>query len=540
MNQWMLWRTRVWRMSWQAIGCVVLLLGWTGSAVAYAGSSSPSPYVNVAPEGVYTVSPTGLPDPQFSMLETSRYPGPTGGLVADSSVWKGFLRQMGRTITVTLPAGTPIARIAIQFLQNPSRGILFPSAVQFELSDNGWTWYEAGNVPSAIPLSDAGARIQSFAVSVNRVLARYVRIQFPVDVWVLARQLVILCAPGQPPSSTQLPLVGPPPVMEDPLRAGSPQAGGIHNMLLVYSGGHGAEGTWTTRTFLPMIRYMPTPGHGTQTMFDGFLFLPYGSSLSSLSAWWTYLNTLFTTGQQLAALNQAVEQGGASRFATVKVIVALPYLSKPAELLQNRRMARYVRALLAKWKAAHFSHLQLVGLYWDHEAVSYAVPDELAAIQTAATVAHQADLHLFWIPSFDAPGVVNWRALGFDAVILQPHYYPSVTLPVSRVTDAANEADQLGLGVEVELGFGVLTSASDRVRYAQELQTAVLSGAGSTVLHAWYDASQVLTDAAYSLSPQVRAVYQETYAFLSGTLPPVAQTAPGVMLPATTASHGPQ
>jgi hypothetical protein len=81
---------------------------------------------------------------------------------------------------------------------------------------------------------------------------------------------------------------------------------------------------------------------------------------------------------------------------------------------------------------------------------------------------------------------------------------------------AANEAFQLNLGIELEMGNGILTSQTARDRYYNELVAAFNSNAEGNTVHAVYAGSKLLVQAAQSTDPAVRNIYIETYDFLIG------------------------
>ncbi len=546
-------RTHARWISWIAPTCaaVILTIGlcWTVQpAMADVTPSFPlNTTFNVAHNSSVTIQSIDPTDPLFHAEEIKAYPGPTGGIVANSLTWTGFLRQSGRVITVNLGHPTQVDSISLQFMEFTSDSILFPSYVNFQVSQDGQHWYEAGKVNSTVAPFYGGKLLQTYAVTLDRIPAQYVRIQFPVDVWALARNLRIIGSPWQRQSLVQLPAVPPNGGIQGYLAPKSASAGGIGNMLLVYSGANGAEGTWTPQQFLPMVAYVSPTGQIEGQMFDSFLFLPYGSLLKTAGDWNQYLTSLFAPNEQLSALNQTVANAAAGfkqigvAEPTVNVVLAIPYPNPGitnfgrlpygsqylsfnsktvgAQTAYQNRMAAitwYVRTLLSKWKAAHFTNLKLVGLYWDSESVNYSTPYETNVIQDAVALAHNAHLPLLWIPTFDAPGLISWNELGFDSVFIQSHYYEEPRLPVARVTETSDIALQNGFGMEVELGPQILQSATYRHRYFNELVADYLSGVETQAAHAFYDGSQVLYDAAYSTNPSVRSLYVDTYDFILG------------------------
>lgn len=502
---------------------------------------------NLANNASYVIGSQDRTDPAFHEIETKAYPGPVHGLTQNSLIWTGFLRQSGRSITVKLNQPGAVTAISVQFYQDTSMGILFPSKVQFEVSPDGNSWYAAGTADSLESPYDQGKLIQTYQIGVNQVEAAYIRIVFPVDVWVLVRDLRVEGSPLLTPTTTHLPYATNGTEAAGYLIPSQATTAGVHNMLLVYSGANGAAGTWTPADFTPMVAYTTLSGQVSGRMFDSFLFLPYGSSLTTVNGWESYMNNLFAPGEQLSALNQTVatlepqlQQLGISE-PTVNVVLSIPYPNdsitnfgalpgtsnsltfsasqvgtNTAYADRSAAIEWYVQALLARFAQAGFTHLKLVGLYWDSESIVYTAPLEANLIQTAVQLTHEAGLKLFWIPTFDASGLLNWKQFGFDDVTVQSNFIETPSLPISRVTEAASTAYQNGLGMEVEASEDVLTSQSQRDRYYNQLVADHLAGAEGNVLHTFYDASQVLTQAAQSTDPNIRNLYVETYDFLIG------------------------
>ncbi len=529
----------------------VILLTIAACAVpANAATTPATPFnqaFNLAHQGTCTIESLDTTDPLFHQLEKKQYPGPPGGLTANSLIWTGFLRQGGRVVTVNLGQKETLTQVSIQFFENTQQSILFPSSVRVDVSMNGYDWHQAGIMHSSYPPFMAGKLYDTYVQNIDKVQAQYVRLEFPVDVWVLARNLRIMGSPWITPSLVQLPYDANFNNYAGFLQNTSPAAAGVHNMLLVYSGAYGTEGTWTTKQFQPMVSFISPSGQVEGRMFDSFLFLPYGTLLGTEGGWAHYLQNLFAPGQQLAALNQTVAQAAPKlnsfglQANTVNVVLAIPYPNSRVtswgnipgtsqnltfnsanvgtyQAYNNRVAAMYwyVRALMNAWKQANFQHLKLVGLYWDAEQVTYSIPNETKLVQQASKLTHSYGLKLFWIPLYDASGITSWQQLGFDSVILQSNYFETPSLPISRVTAAADTALRFGTGMEVEIGPQVFTSPAEQARYYNQLVAEFLAGAEDGVVHAYYDGSQVLTQLAYSTNPALRSLYQDTYDFLLG------------------------
>lgn len=159
---------------------------------------------NVAQGRTYTVTATA-PDPSQQAYEAS-YPDTggvelTNGALAASTNYTdagyaGWLRQGQRKIIVDLGQQDDIHSIKMHFLQNTGAGIKFPEWVTYEVSADGLTWTAAGTVPTSIPTNQSGTYLQWFTQSGLNLVARYVRITVPVDVWVFADEIQVWGWPG--------------------------------------------------------------------------------------------------------------------------------------------------------------------------------------------------------------------------------------------------------------------------------------------------------------------------------------------------------
>ena len=518
-----------------------ILSGSQGSPSANGSSSSTgaAPLVNFAHVGSVSWTSNGPADAQFQKLE-KRYDAKLLG----NPHWHGFLNQEGRTITVNLYYLHTINGLSIQMEQDPKAGIFYPSHVDFEVNLYG-KWYMLGSVPTKIPQSASGNSTQWFAVQTHNLQASEFRIVFPVTNWVFTRNLGIWGSDFSVPTSQSLPnLPQVPKPFTQMMSIFDPRSAGIRNMMLAYSGSYGQMGTWTTKDFLPVTSYLLQNGQIGGRLFDTVLFLPY-TLAQNQQAWLSYLNNLFAKNEQLSALNQAMvktDQGmnkfGYNPYPKEKVVIALPYPSyhsgawgllggqilsftpTPSDpgSVANRLTAIqwYLNTFLAKWKQAGFSNLSLTGFYLNDETVHYTFPGEVNLIQGTSQMVQKAGYPLFWIPFYDAGGIEDWQSLGINAAWIQPNYaIQGKAAPAGRVANTVQLAKDNGMGVELELPTAALTSPLYRNLYLSSLQQFQQAGAAGSVSHAMYAGSKVLTQAAYSTNPAVRALYDQTYAFLA-------------------------
>ncbi|MCL6516922.1 DUF4855 domain-containing protein [Alicyclobacillus sp.] len=500
-----------------------------GAATAWADGPA---LTDLTPMATVTTDVQGQYDSTFTRMEQTYGAPLTGG-----DGWRGFLRQGGRTITVTLPQACSLGTISIQMEQNARSGIYYPS--QVDVSANvGGSWVKLGTVRPVIPPTDRRRTTYTFRVNAGGITAQQVRISFPVQVWVFARHLTISGMAAGAGSASPSPVSGSTPGMQQPLSPADPRSRGIRNMLLAYTGDHGTAGTWTPSDFLPMVMYQPPVGGAGQHLFDTVLFLPYGTLADNQAAWRAYLDDLFRPGQQLSALDAAVGQANAALGTPgyrEKVVIALPYpdygdgvwgavggsldfngLAQDPNALSARLEALrwYLQTLRTDWSQAGFQNLTLTGVYWVNEQVDPGAPADPALIAGAAQAAHDEGLPMFWIPFYDAPGADTWSQAGFDAAWLQPNFIEQgAAADPNRIAQAEQTARRAGLGVEVELTDAVLYDPNLRSQYLTFLGRLRQDGFGSGVSHAYYAGSKLLVTASLSADPSVRALYDATAQF---------------------------
>jgi len=215
----------------------------------------------------YTIT-TQYPDSFFMQTQAS-FPdvgqltsGKYGSLSFQDPAWIGLYRQYGRTITINLGQKENIQALSLDFLQETAAGITFPGHVTYQVSQDGVNWATVGTATSTIGSWVPGELTQAYEVPGLDINAQYVRAEFNVAVFAFTDAFSIFGSTTPNPQG-QTPVGQPAPPTPDPgyLPAGSPQTGGIHNMLLAYTDANGSLGTWTVSDFLPMLE---SPGSGTQ------------------------------------------------------------------------------------------------------------------------------------------------------------------------------------------------------------------------------------------------------------------------------------
>ncbi|WP_052947379.1 DUF4855 domain-containing protein [Aneurinibacillus tyrosinisolvens] len=479
----------------------------------------------------------------FQLKEYKNYPGPIEGLSSKGKAWTGFFRQEGREIIVDLGETRPIKEVSLVFQQNAKAGVQMPKYLSLSISNDQKKWSYLGKAFHAITPSDETVQEQKLGLTFAPVVTRYVKLNFPVAVWVFAKNLSIIGGnPGEFPAQ--------PATFAHGNENGSSsyeylKVPDMNDVLLIYSGGNGEQGTWKKEDFLPLISYQDGQGQLKGKMFDTMLFLPYGEVGSTKQGWQKYLNDLFAPGKQLAALNEAVAQKNQNPalVGKEKVILTLPYpdpaqrafgtttedtisfsaLDGGREAAFNNRLAAltsYYGQLMDKWKGAQFKNLDLAGIYWYRELVEEKVPDEKKLIQHAAAMVHKDGGKFVWIPYFGTEGYKNWQEYGFDYVFVQPSYYANEEQPVERMDSVAQLARQQRVGVELEFDDKMLYNRYYYDLFYKELNKAHELGFDGPATNAYYMGGKSLLNAFRSDIPQARKIYDDMYRWINGMYEP--------------------
>ncbi len=254
----------------------------------------------------------------------------------------------------------------------------------------------------------------------------------------------------------------------------TPQKAGFHHCALIYY-----TQQRDAKAFLPYAVRMRDGRPSSDWMFDAFLFLTYSlpdgtdteAGLTTKSHWSWLLDTWFTAGRDLSALDQAISQASdavGSPPSKRKVILTIPWpnpavkefgdvdndgISENLALVSDREkvMRWYVDEATRRFRQANYRHLELWGFYWMRERID-SNPESVFA---AARIVHNAKFRFLWIPWYKSAGWQNAYRFGFDAVIMQPNYAFQTWLDggstkASRLESCAKECKEQGYGVEIE------------------------------------------------------------------------------------------
>ncbi|MDD2554363.1 MAG: DUF4855 domain-containing protein, partial [Desulfotomaculaceae bacterium] len=473
--------------------------------------------------------------------EDKGYPGPEEGLISRDKTWTGFYRQQGRDILVDLKKVAHVTKISLEFMQEADSGIYLPLFMNCSLSADGRDWYHLGQVGHSISPADPAVQIKDFTLTFPPVTARYVKLSFPVDVFVFARSLSIKGTADLPQRPEILAHA------EHSKRSADTylQIPDIKNILLAYTGSHGEPGTWTYQDFLPMLVYVDKNYSIEGKMFDTMLFLHYPDLACTKEEWNAYAEDLFAPGTQLSALEDTMARLNKipDYQGKVNVILTIPYpdgqqvnfgiLESGGSPLcfSEKKFGKdkaagdrllavqwFYNNLKSKWEQAGFKYLNLAGIYWYNENMDPTAPGDIELVQNTARLVRSDNLKFFWIPFFGARGYDVWRTYGFSHAFLQPNYYAGNVPPDERMENAAQLAKRYNLGLEIECDDGILYDNSEYYNlFYKQLAIAKQLNLDQEVSFAYYAGSKTLVRAWRSENQKIRSIYDDIYKWLNGT-----------------------
>lgn len=544
-----------------------LLLSLVSSAYAAEPEAESPPaaadnagFYNLAQGKTYTWSEQ--PEAAFPDDGTKLTDGNAPDRSRASGNWVGHRYKTSRSVVFDLGEQKTIKEVSARFLHDwPDNETLVPLTVSFYASDDGVNWGVLSNNATQLLWGDQNeietykwdgsaetGAVKRGDYAAGLVAARYVKVTFSMHpkAWTMIDEVTITGADGV--------LDGARPVQPAPYALLQPgdATGGIRNLGLLYNGYYpDGNGDWTKERIIPNISYVNKQGEPTDWLFDGVLYLGltsdngrgFGATDASGKArkaeWDWYLNKTFGAGGDMSALNDATVEVGAKLGQPdhkTKVVLMIPepgeYQSDfgsidgenlnfnvdevgSAVSLDNRAKAVqwWVREVQARWAAAGYSNLELVGMYWLEEQMStLATGPEM--IKRASDSVHDAGLKLFWVPHFLAYKAFMWKDVGIDAVSLQPNYFFEKLDP-SRLDDAADMAKRYGMSLELEFDDRMIGDAVFRERFVDYLNSGVDTGLMQGY-KAFYQGNNAVYNAAVSADPATRVLYDWLYQFAKG------------------------
>ena len=498
----------------------------------------------------------------YAALEKGSKDVLTDGITGDpascySGDWAHFYRGVGRTLTVDLGGEFAVSGMDIGFIQDKNMGIYSPETVKLLLSVNGVDFYEVSSVDSPYPASFEQKVRAVYSSELSKPLrARYARVDFFVEVNSFCDELRVF---GDACDGETQELTGEA-VKEE--YVGSYESndclGGIRDVCLMYFG-YWPENERTARLtkedFMPYLAYVDRNGKIIDTMFDGSMFLmvmgkcPSGGSLgyhggpSFLSDWEYILNELFTSGQNLSAINEA--------YGEVKKSLGLPkeakhkiYLTAPVPKISLEPFgdmngdgieekilstddciaayAWYVDEFTRRFKAQQYENIEVDGWFWNNESASRAARDdeEYFAAGCVAEL-HKRGYKCVMIPYFQAGGTEKARKIGFDCITMQPGLSFQEALGVNAegmMEDFTELCKKYGFGIELEMHHGV-NNDEQKYKYGklfdEYLRACIKNGMMTDTVHTYYQAAGpgAFYRCAVSEDDYQRNMYDKLYKF---------------------------
>ena len=490
------------------------------------------------------------------------------------NAWQGHHKDDGAEQAVLFDLESPksIKRISVNFLHYPSAGIGFPSKVSVDVSMDGESWCGLSEILSKKASGYEYIATQRFfwdgdedgiptlPIDINMIYAQYIRIKFTIQEknWAFLDQVDIWGKDGKEDGAGVLIPEDDPeeelPEGADYMRCGE-ETGGTNNLVLLYN--H-VDRVWKKKDIIPYLSYVDEQGKIKDWFFDGVLYLglrtPEGNTFdtstqnpSNKEDWEWYLHRTFKPGGDMWELNSAAQKvtkklGDWDR--KIKVFLMIPYPSPQQSnfgdidgsgnlnfnheqinadtAFANRKKAIdwYIDTALENWNQNCYSNLELVGFDWLGEEVNTGVPHEEDLVKYTSNVVQEQGYKHLWIAYYNAAGRDKWKEYGFDMAIIQPNYYFDNYAKPDRLKEASFFARKYGTGMEMELDEAVTksdpTGKEKRAKYKKYLDDGTEYGYTGDVLKAYYQGGTALLTSSESETEEIRAVYDDTYHFVTG------------------------
>ncbi len=296
--------------------------------------------------------------------------------------------------------------------------------------------------------------------------------------------------------------------------------------------------------FLPHVAYMEN-GEIKDTLFDGYLFLPYVAFLYDKYTkrplkkedWQHYIDTQYTDGYNMDALEEAAKEVGkklGKKDYKVSVYLSILYpvtavnefgivdgRNLDFSKLEDRKAAIkwLIDEQFKRFNEKNYKHLELKGYYWFTEEISYSDRQLINLLNYTTDYVRSLGLINTWIPYYHASGYNDWQNLGFDIVCYQPNYAFNQNVPDERLFNAAEAAKRFGMCIELEVG-GTQDWHIERIK--KYYAAGAITGYMKDAAHMYYQGGVpgVYYNAYKSEEPELHSVYTDTYRFIKGTYQP--------------------
>ena len=464
--------------------------------------------------------------------------------------WMQFGYGKERRIFFDLGAISAVesASLHILFFNNYSCGSA--DRITLAVSEDGEVWYSAGTANPSLEnaVYTNGSYIITADVKAKApVRARYVAVNIHLDdmrlflgeVEVFGKKNV---SGANSPSAASLEILEGQTTVSEPAGYLAPSddiLSGVKDVMLIYHN----VGTVNFDSLLPYVAYVDKDGNVTDTMFDGFLFLPgtgqlpnggYGEISTKKPDWDFILRNAFDPGKGMDELEKTAEyvkdQLGLDKLE-LKVFVAIPRIDRTITsfgdvdgdgISENLTVAAdrikvgstYINQIIKLFNAKNYKNLKLCGLYWFREDVKGG---DVEVIHEIIGEADKAGIPMLWIPYFEAGGYCRWKDFGFEAGCYQPNYAFDLEVDEGRLDTASAAAKIYNMCIELEMQDSTLSDKRYFTKYMNYLKHGVKDGYMDAI-HMYYQGFGIMARAAKSPNARTRLIYDYTYRFVKRDL----------------------
>ena len=473
--------------------------------------------------------------------------GRTGSNSFGDSAYFHFTRFVERTIYFDLEKISSISSVSVGFLRDTGAGIHLAESVAVLGSMDGKKW---GVIATGTPTTtNVGVQRMTYTLDFDATRVRFVAVKIGLTSHLWMDELAVY---GTKNVSNAKELEYKPSEQVYPNEYLSKDTlGGIENIILMYNykTENRPAGLNSMEKQLVYAAYHNNKGEIVDTFFDSFLFLPCSTTTptgghlyydaknpSRASDWLDYEADLFHADANVPALNEAVSVmdealGTDTEMSVFLSIFSTVYGDKgfgdiEGEIngvnftnIEDRKkvLMWWIDRMIEKMESGNYENLRLDGFYWYHEAIETSDPHEVELVKFTADYLHSLGYYFIWIPYYQSSGFMTWKSYGFDAAVMQPNYMFKDDVPESRLYDNANYTKMLGLGVEIEADYGVLSTPAKREKYRDYLRVGVETGYMHSIKMYYQDAG-VYYNAYKSTDPYYHSVYDDTYLYAKGIL----------------------
>lgn len=491
--------------------------------------------------------------------------------------WLPSFRSSSRVVTFDFGKQVTVTGMKADFYHDPVN-YHAPLFTHLFLSDDGEKWFRAGSAEPGFTLN-ASARRYEASVRTGPYLARYVRVEYTVDVFALCDEIEIYGSKEGKEGER----IRPDPEPESYYCTSLGDKYGVTDIIKIYNGYYPADQDKADNTkgeLLPYVGYVDGEGNVKDTMFDAVAFVPCvstdftypsGGTLvrtskypsAVMSDWILYADHLFASERDLRALDSAVgtvyETLGKQN-EKYPVLLTMHYPAKSdrafgdidgdgktdyTRTLDERLavVAWYDAYLTERFEKAGFRHLDFIGYYWYNETVDESWSDcERAFTEGATALLKDRGKAVLYDPFYLSLGYDRWQEYGFTGAVMQPNVAFLKSRPyfeLEMLDEFASAIASKHLGVEIETDEPSYFRADDISRPAQYYERYLFVGAKTgymDALHTFYQGAG--PGALYDFSRatgstpadvRLRRLYDITYAFIKGTysnLPPEVKSVP--------------